>query len=117
MEENRRPERQDVNFDTKSAPLILTQLKNLEQLIAKRNDDFDDSAMRLHLLEDKVDRILDIVEGSDSPPLLTSINSLEKDVGQLRESVGWLRRIVYSVTAFLLVTLLEIFRETLILAH
>lgn len=95
-----------------STTTILDQLTNLERMLATRNENWSGFTTRLHLLEDKVDRILGIVEGSDKPPLLTSINSLEKDVGQLRESVGWLRRIVYGVTAFLLVTLFEFFRES-----
>ncbi len=111
MEEKQAGRQQD-GADTATTSAVLEQLTNLERVIAARNESLIDFTTRLHLLEDKVDRILGIVEGSDKPPLLTSINSLEKDVGQLRESVGWLRRIVYGVTAFLLVTLFEFFRET-----
>ena len=117
MDKNSNGRQNDADSDPTQTKSLSNQLANLERLIAQRNDNLLDSVTRLRLLEDKVDRILDIVEGPDKPPLLTSINSLEKDVDRLRDSVGWLRRIVYGVTAFLLVTLLEIFREAYITPH
>jgi hypothetical protein len=62
-------------------------------------------------MEDKVDRLLDVIEGNGHPPIVAHLTALGKDVAQLQESVALLRRIVYSVAAFLLVALFELFRN------
>jgi hypothetical protein len=92
-------------------PQLTRDLDEIRRLVIERTGGNGAVSTRLSLMEDKVDRLLDVVEGNGHPPILAYLTAIEKDVAQLQESVALLRRIVYSVAAFLLVALFELFRN------
>lgn len=113
---NSQPEPNAVGADTSSVeepgwPPVARSLEEIRRLVIERTGGNGAVSTRLSLMEDKVDRLLDVVEGNGHPPIVARLTAIEKDVAQLQESVALLRRIVYSVAAFLLVALFELFRN------